>query len=215
MDAGRTCHQLGVEVSKDDVRHAGIGAQQGEHSLLALSPRIELHRRDPKALLETLLRIGRHASGNHPAQVGVVGHGRHQPHELGVEEDGSHHEDVGKVHAAVERVVDHGHVARVEISPEAPQNRRHRLRKSAELVGQGDSLGDYLSGLITQGGGEVHGAFHRFGVRCPKNAHRHLFANRRQALADQFPLNGGCSSGSGHDGSSSIITLWDRSRKTR
>ena len=88
-------------------------------------------------------------------------HRRHQSHELGVVIDGAHNEDIGKVHAAVERIVDHRHIAWMEISAETSQNRCHSLWKGAELVGQGDSLCDYLSGLVTQGRGEVHGALHR------------------------------------------------------
>ena len=116
----------------------------------------------------------------------MVGHRRHDADQPVVEEDGPDDEDVGQVHPAGERVVDHDDVARIERAVEFAQHRRDRVGERPELVGQGHALGDDLALRVAQGGREVHRALDRLRVRGPDHADCHLLADRGETLADQL-----------------------------
>ena len=137
-------HQLG-ELLLGDVAGGELRAQVAEHlhrqahvllderhdGLVELARLVELHRRDAQPFGVDLGGIGGVRAGDPAADIGVVADraGEGQPLALVVErlED----EDVGQVHAAVERVVHDEDVARRHVVAEVAHDRRHRRRHRA------------------------------------------------------------------------------------
>ena len=138
--------------------------------MLGLAPAVEPERRDPEALLEALLGVGRHRARDEAAEVRVVGDGCHDREQPVAAEDGLDDEDVGQVHAARERVVDHDDVAGLEAAAELAQDGRDGVGQRAELVGQRHALGDDLALRVAEGRREVHRALDGLGVRGADDA---------------------------------------------
>ena len=76
------------------------------------------------------------------AHVQLVPDARGPADEPPVHEDGLEDVEVGQVRAALERIVQDEHVARLEARPELAAHLRHRVGDGAEMQRQGQALGD-------------------------------------------------------------------------
>ena len=92
----------------------------------------QAHRREDQALLVQLGRVGRHRRRDHPADVGVVGARRGPAEPLAFDVDRRDERDVRQVRAAEERVVEHPHVAGLDV---VCAHGRDRRRERAEVDG--------------------------------------------------------------------------------
>ena len=64
--------QLGADVAERHVRHADVGAQQGEEGLVRLAAAVELQPGDAEAVLKDLRVVAGRAAGQPAAEVEVV-----------------------------------------------------------------------------------------------------------------------------------------------
>ena len=118
--AGR---ELGAQVAEELDRQAHVLFQKREQRFVARAPVVEAERRNPHALLIDLGRIGGIGAGDPAADIGVVADRRGEGQAVAAVEDRLEHEDIRQMHAAVERVVHHEHVAGVDVVAEVPQHR--------------------------------------------------------------------------------------------
>ena len=89
--------------------------QEREEGLVARALIVEAERRDAHALLVDLGGIGGVGACHTAADIGVVADRGCEGQAVVPVEDRLEHEDVGQVHAAVERVVHHEHVVGMDV----------------------------------------------------------------------------------------------------
>ena len=128
-----------------------LARQKREHPVLRHAAAVQAERRDPQPFLEALLGVGRHRARNEAAEVRVVGDGCDDREHPAPAEHGLDDEDVGQVHPAGERVVDHDDVAGLEAAAELAQDGGDRVGQGAQLVGQRHALGDDLAASRRRG----------------------------------------------------------------
>ena len=132
--------ELRAQVAEHLHRQAHVLLDERHDGLVELARLVELHRRDAQALGVDLGRVRGVRAGDPAADIGVVADraGEGQPLALVIErlED----EDVGQVHAAVERVVHDEDVARRHVVAEVAHDRLHRGRHRAEMARQRQAL---------------------------------------------------------------------------
>ena len=140
-----TSRELGAQVAEQLDRQTDVLLDERHDGLVYLARLVELHRRDTQALGIDLGRVGgirpRHAA----ADIDVVADGAGEGQPLALVEQRLDHEDVGKVHAAVERIVHDEDVAGRHVVPEVAHDRFHRSRHRAEMSRQGQALGRELA----------------------------------------------------------------------
>ena len=182
--------ELGPQVAEQLDRQADVLLDERHDGLVELARLVELHRRDAQALGVDLRRVRGVRTGDAAADVDVVadGAGERQPLALVVErlED----EDVGQVHAAVERVVHDEDVARRHVVLEVTHDGVHGRRHRAEMAGQGEALRRELAVGIGEARRIVHVVLEHARVGGAEHRQRHLVGDREDRVLEQLQLDG-------------------------
>ena len=111
----RTRRPLGAQIPFTLFGCAHIGEHESHHIVLRHPAALDTHRRHDEAFLKQLGGAKRHATGTHPAHVGMMRPHRGVPNDaLGIVRVGDHldHREVGQMRAPVRRVVEQEHVTR-------------------------------------------------------------------------------------------------------
>jgi hypothetical protein len=132
--------ELGAEVAEDTGRHADVLLEQSEQRLIRLAGLVHLHRGNAKPFLVDLRRVRGVRARDASAHVRLVADGRRKGQALALVEDRLEDEHVRDVHAALERVVEAVHVARVHAVAEPGDGRRERVRERREVRGKRQPL---------------------------------------------------------------------------
>ena len=135
-----------VQVALRHQRIADVGGENPHQRQIWLAAVVELHDRNPQALLEELASVRAEAA---PADVGDVAGGGEQRHWAFVGEHRRHHGEVVQMARAVPRIVGDQHVARRQLAQriggeELADARRHRVdvaRRSRDGLRQHRAVG--------------------------------------------------------------------------
>src|SRR6516225_2455604 len=101
-----TGSELGTDIAEYQDGHADIGFDQGKERLVAVTAVVHFDRRDAQAFLVDLSRV-RGIGARYPApDIGVVANGCGEGQDHILVKDRLNDEDVGKMHAASERIVE-------------------------------------------------------------------------------------------------------------
>ena len=181
--AGR---ELRAQVAEHLHREADVLLDEAHQRLVDLARLVELERRDAQALGVDLGGIGRVRPGDPPADVGVVAHraGEREPLALVIErlED----EDVGQVHAAVERVVHDEDVARRHVVAVVAHDRFHRRGHRTEVPGEREALCHELALGVGEAGRVVHVVLQHARVGRAEDRERHLVGDREHGVLEEL-----------------------------
>ncbi len=96
------------------------------------------------------------------------------------------HEDVGQVHAAVERVVHDEDVALGHVVTEVTHDGFHGGRHRAEMPGQGQALGRELAVGIGEARRIIHVVLEHAGIGRPEDRERHLVGDRENGVLEEL-----------------------------
>ena len=178
--------ELGAQVAEHLDRHPDVLLDQGEQGLVAPARGIELERRDAQAFLIDLGRVRGVGAGDPAADVGVMadGGGKGEPLALVVER--LEEEDVGQVHAALEGVVHHEDVARLDVVAIFGDHDVERGRDRPQMAGQGQPLRDQLAGGVAERGRVVHVVLEHARVGRAEHGQRHLVGDREDRVPEQL-----------------------------
>jgi len=178
--------ELRAQVAEDLHRHAHVAVDEGHDGLVELPRLVELHRRDAQPLGVDLGRVRRVGPRDAPADIRVVADGAGEGEALALVEERLEDEDVGQVHAAVERVVHHEHVALGDVAGEVPHDRFHRRRHRAQVARQRQPLRHQLALGVGEARGEVHVVLEHARVGRAHDGERHLVRDREDRVLEQL-----------------------------
>ena len=184
--AGR---ELGAQVAEELDRQADVLLEERHDGLVDLAGLVELHRRDAQTLGVDLRRVRGVRPGDAAADVDVVTDraGEGQPFALMIERLDD--EDVGQVHAAVERIVHDEDVAGDHVVLEMAHDRFHRGRHRTQVSRQGQPLRRELAVGIGKAGRVVHVVLEHARIGRPEHGERHLVGDREDGVLEQFQRN--------------------------
>ena len=184
--AGMACSELGPDVSLQEDRGTHVFLDHFPQRLVAFARLEQLQRRYAQALLIAFGRIGGVGARHSTAHVRVVTDGGSESDSLAFEIDRLEDEDVGQMHAAVEGIVQDVDIVRLHLVVVVAQNRRQRGGDRAQMLGQGEALGQHLPFAVAYRGGIVHAALQHAGICSPKNREGHLVGDRVGRVLEQL-----------------------------
>src|SRR5215472_11788778 len=127
--------KLGPQVAKDLDRDPHIALDQCPKRVVARTAVEEFERRYAQPLLVDLGRIRRVRARDPSADIGVMAYRPGPCEEFAAAENRLEDEDVRQMHAALKRVVQDEHVARLDLTGEGLPDCGHRRRHRAEMAG--------------------------------------------------------------------------------
>ena len=178
--------ELGAQVAEHLHRQAHVLLDERHDRLVELAGLVELQRRDAQALGVDLGRVRGVRAGDPAADIGVVADGAGEGEPLALVIERLEDEDVGQVHAAVERVVHDEHVARRHVVAEVAHDRFHRGRHRAEMARQGQALRDELAVGVGEAGRVVHVVLEHARIGRAEDGQRHLVGDREDRVLEQL-----------------------------
>jgi hypothetical protein len=98
-------------------------------------------------------------------------------------------ENVGQMHAAVERIVHDEHVAFRHVVAEVAHDRFQGGRHRAEMAGQRQALCGELAVGVGEARRVVHVVLEHAGVGGAKHGERHLVGDRENRILEQLQLD--------------------------
>ena len=152
----RRRRRLGVHVAYDGGRVPRVRSDQPPHvrSIAVAVP--EPHRRNPDRLAEHVLGADIEGSGHTSTEVGPVPVGLTVGNQVVADEDGAHDAHVAEMGAPGIRVVDHEHVAGVDVALECFDDRLGREMEGPHVrCDVLSALGDGVSVDVAQRRGEI------------------------------------------------------------
>jgi hypothetical protein len=93
------------------------------------------------------------------------------------------------MHAALKRVVQYEHVARLDFAVEGLPDRRHRRRHRAEMAWQSQPLCHQFARPVEHRGRVVHIVLQHARIGRPKDRQRHLVGDREQRILEQLEFD--------------------------
>ena len=184
--AGR---QLRAQISEHAYRNADIALNDLHNCFVALVLRVELERWDAQTFGVDLGRIRSVGARDATADIGVMADRGREREPLATTEHRLEHEDVGQMHTAFERVVQHEHVTRPDVARKARQHRCQRGRYGPEVTGQGQTLRHQPAVPIRHRRREIHVVPEHARISRAHNGQRHLVGDRQDRVLEQLELD--------------------------
>ena len=181
--AGR---ELGAQVAEQLNRQAHVLLDERHDGLVEDALVVELHRRDAQPLGIDLGRVRGVRAGDPAADIGVVADRAGEGETLALVKQRLEDEDVGQVHAAVERVVHDEDVAGRHVVPEVAHDRLHGGRHRAEMARQGQALGREPAVGVGEARRIVHVVLEHARIGRPEHGKRHLVGDREDRVLEQL-----------------------------
>ena len=181
--------ELRAQVAQHHDRHAHVLLQERDDGLVELARLVQLHGRDAQPLGVDLGGVGGVGAGDPAADVGVVAHGAGEREALALMVERLHDEDVGQVHAAVERVVHDEDVAWAHVPAEVAHDRLHGGRHRAKVPRQRQALSGQPAVAVGEGGRVVHVVLQHGRIGRAEHRQRHLVGDREDGVLEQLERN--------------------------
>ena len=181
--------ELRAQIAEHLDRHPHILLDQREQRLVAHAALVEFQRRDAQPFLVDLGRIRRVRARHPAADIGLVAHRTGPGDGFFIPEDRLEDEDVGQVHAALERIVQDEHVAGINLPRECRLHRGDRGRHRAQMPGQGQPLRDQHAVAVEQRRRIIHVVLEDARIGRAKHGQRHLVGDPEQRVFEQFELD--------------------------
>ena len=175
---------LGREIAEEVPGMPHVDLEEPHDVLAQLPPVVEAKGRHPEALLPDLGRRGVVGAVGRAPDVGVVRPVEGPEEEPAVREDGQARGEVRQVAPPVVGVVQHEHVARVDVVPEGVEGRDrgggHRPHVDRDVL----RLGDQLALRVGDRGREVAARVQDLGERGAEHRLSHLVHDADEAVLD-------------------------------
>src|SRR5690606_38760095 len=180
-------HDLGVEISEDQLRHPDIGLDQPEQLLVGRAAVVELGGRHPDAFFVDLAGVGRQPSATDID--GVTGR-THIPDELLTDEHRRDDREVVELTGAQPGLVCDENIAGTAVG-EPLQEMMHGGRQRVDVAGSpGDCLGDHPAAVVEHGGRQVSRVPDDRGEGSPHQRCGLLVGGGDQATPEDLELTG-------------------------
>ena len=170
------------EVAAEIVRMAHVGRQHLQHVAPHHAAVVEPQRRDADALLPDLGGAGVVGAVRGAADVALVravDRPEHRPVALEHRHEGG---QIGKVVAAVIRIVQQEYIARMDVVPEEFGDRLRGPWQGADMDRHVLGLRDQAAVQVADRGGEIAAGIKDLGIRGPQHRLAHLFDDGVQSV---------------------------------
>jgi hypothetical protein len=178
--------KLGAQIAEHLDRDPHVLLDKREQRGVGLARLVQLQRRDAQPFLIDLGRVRGIRARHTAADVGVMADRRGKGDPLALEVKRLEDEDVGQMHAAIERVVHRENVAGRHVVPVSIRDHFQRGGNRTEMAGQGQPLRYQLAVGVTECGRVVHVVLEHARVSRAENGQRHLVRDREDRVSKQL-----------------------------